>query len=339
MFNAIRLSLILAILIGICTSANGKPPYAPDEFNANKVLGYEQCQKCHGEQVTVLKQHPHFSHARPMQRDPAAIAMAKKLGGKSVKRSDRCIRCHYTPQESNRGLRAISAVSCESCHGPSQDWILVHNVYGDASVTRDKETPSHKMERHSRSIELGMRHPSHVYTLARSCFRCHIIDDEELVNIAGHKDRSLNFDFVAWSQGNMRHNFLRTQAAYNAVSDPTRLQTMYVVGLLTDIEYSLRSVSKATKRGTYATNNAIRCRQLQSKLVEVQGRVNDPRLASVITSLEQLRFGLANVATFAEAAKTISKITWDISLQPGDYKAIADMVPAPNEFKGQPFGF
>jgi hypothetical protein len=182
-----------------------------------------------------------------------------------------------------------------------------------------------------------MRHPSHLYTLARSCFRCHIVDDEELVNETAHAARSSEFDFVAWSQGNVRHNFLRTQGTSNAISDPARLQTMYVVGLLTDVEYSLRAVSKATERGNYATSNAVRCRELQQQLSEVQTRVNDPRLDKVLKTVSELRFGLANVTTFATAADVISQITWDISLRPGDYRAVAPLVPKPESFKGQPY--
>ncbi len=338
MFNLNFVACPAALVVfSLVATTFASPPYAPDDYDASKVLGYEQCQKCHAEQVTVLKQHAHFAHARALQRDPQAIAMARQLDGKSVKRSQRCIRCHYTPQESTRGLRAIAAVSCESCHGPSQDWLLVHNVYGDPSVTRDSESAEHRTSRHSRSIELGMRHPSHLYTLARSCFRCHIVDDEELVNETAHAARSSEFDFVAWSQGNVRHNFLRTQGTSNAISDPARLQTMYVVGLLTDVEYSLRAVSKATERGNYATSNAVRCRELQQQLSEVQTRVNDPRLDKVLKTVSELRFGLANVTTFATAADVISQITWDISLRPGDYRAVAPLVPKPESFKGQPY--
>lgn len=322
-------------------STEGSPPYLNGRFDSTKVLGYEQCQKCHAEQVTVLKQHAHFAHARSLQRDPAAIQMAKAVGGSSVKRTALCIRCHYTeqsdyqPGQTTGRAKAVSAISCESCHGPSKDWLLVHNDYGGTNILRETETAEHRTGRIDKSIGLGMRHPSHLYTLTRSCFRCHITDDEQLVNVAGHVPRSDGFNMVSWTQGSMRHNFFRTGGRQNAFSDPIRLRTMYVVSVLTELEFSLRAAAKSTARARYASSHARHCRKIQQDLAAICQRLSDPRLAEALKTIESVKFSLANAPSFADPANSISRIAWEFSLNPGgDLLAIDELLPAPTEYRG-----
>lgn len=329
------------IYCGMVASSFAGPPYATDRVDATKTLGYEQCQKCHAEQVAVLKRHDHFSHAQTLQRNPAAIRMAKAIGGSSVKRTSRCVRCHYTPQiayepgQANGKPKAISPISCESCHGPSKDWLLVHNDYGQANVTRETETVAHRARRIENSISRGMRHPSHLYTLARSCFGCHIIDDEELVNVAGHPTRSAGFNVVSWSQGSMRHNFFRTGGRENAFSKPERLRVMYVVSILTEIEYSLRAAAKSTAKARYAADHAQHCRKAQRALTAICERLPDPRLIKALEAIKGVRFSLANTDSFADAAAVISRIGWDFSLAPGsNLEVIDDLLPPATEYHG-----
>ena len=61
-----------------------------------------------------------------------------------------------------------------------------------------------------------MRNPVNVYLLAQSCYRCHTVPDERLVNVGGHHAGSLDFELVSWSQGTVRHNFVRTDGKVNA---------------------------------------------------------------------------------------------------------------------------
>lgn len=333
-------SFFVLLCFGWVACGLASPPYVNGNVDATKTLGYEQCQKCHAEQVAVLKRHEHFSHAQSLQRNPAAIRMAKALGGTSVKRTARCVRCHYTPQiayepgQSNSKPKAISPISCESCHGPSKDWIQAHNDYGNANVTRETETATHRAQRIENSISRGMRHPSHLYGLARSCFGCHVIDDEELVNVAGHPTRSAGFNVVAWSQGSMRHNFFRSGGQHNAFSKPERLRVMYVVSILTEIEYSLRAAAKSTAKARYAAEHAQHCRKAQTSLAVICERVPDSRLIKALDAIKSVRFSLANADTFAEAAAVISRIAWDFSLSPGELAAIDDLLPPPSAYRG-----
>ena len=177
---------------------------------------------------------------------PEAKEIAKRMGERSIKRGAICVKCHYTEQEVGGSTKATSGVSCESCHGPARDWIALHNDYGGPGVTKASESPQHAELRRARSVAAGMRNPHNLYLVARSCFNCHTAPNESLVERGGHPTGSPDFELVAWSQGRVRHNFLRTGGAGNAADDRSRLRVMYVVGQLADLEYSLRALAVAT---------------------------------------------------------------------------------------------
>lgn len=213
--------------------------------NPADVLGYENCRKCHLLQIQTLETTAHFRSFETMHRTERAKEYCRKLGLRSVKRSERCVRCHYTPEVTSKGrTKAQSGISCESCHGPAKNWVQGHNDYGGLSVTKETETKEHKAWRVESSIDKGMRHPSNLYLVARSCYDCHLVDDSELVNVTGHPTGTLGFNMVAWSQGSMRHNWHRTNGKSNEISSPERLRVMFVVDLLTRLEYLVRARTK-----------------------------------------------------------------------------------------------
>ena len=115
-----------------------------------------------------------------------ALAIAGKLGFRLIKRDSVCFSCHYTPIVERGQIRVDSGVSCESCHGAGRDWIDVHNDYGGKGFDHASETAEHRAERVARSRELGMRRPSDLYPAAASCFGCHTVPEERLVNVGGH---------------------------------------------------------------------------------------------------------------------------------------------------------
>lgn len=329
--NALTVVVGLVLLHTLEGLSAGQVAYQPDEFDSKKVMGVESCLKCHTDQVNVLKQHPHFAGFRTLHRDPNAKAMAKALGERSVKRSKSCVRCHYTPQGIGNSEKAISGISCESCHGPSRDWLLVHNDYGGPVAKPESETPAHKVQRIENSILKGMRHPSHLYALVRSCFRCHIVDDEELINKTAHPIRSVDFNMASWTQGKMRHNFFRTKGESNAPSDAPRRQIMYVVSLLAEFEFSLRATARSTAKAEYAFGHAQHCDQLRRKLVDLQAKLQHPQLAEVITVVEGVRLSLSNREQLLAAADRLSRIAWDFSqtVDGQELDAIAAEVPPP----------
>ena len=79
---------------------------------------------------------PHFATFDELHRKPEAKAIADKLGLRSVKRNDECIKCHYTTQTVDGHPRIVAGVSCESCHGAARDWIEMHADYGGPAITQ-----------------------------------------------------------------------------------------------------------------------------------------------------------------------------------------------------------
>ncbi len=85
--------------------------------NPSNVVGYATCQKCHGQEIEVWKKTPHFETFRSLHRKPEAQEIAQRMGLRSIKRGDLCVKCHYTEQQQGSRVKAISGISCESCHG------------------------------------------------------------------------------------------------------------------------------------------------------------------------------------------------------------------------------
>ena len=141
--------------------------------------------------------------------------IAKALGIKRLKNDARCTSCHYTVSgEDHDSAKAVAGVSCESCHGGARDWLAVHDDFGSTEATRETESEEHAAERTTKCDEAGMIRPRETHLVANQCFTCHTIDDEELV-AAGHPTGE-GFEMVAWSQGEMRHNFIRSGDTSNA---------------------------------------------------------------------------------------------------------------------------
>ncbi|BBM87823.1 cytochrome c554 [Candidatus Uabimicrobium amorphum] len=205
-----------------------------------KIVTANKCGECHKQEKQVWQKTPHYKTYNDMSKKPRAKGIFKKLGLKgSIKRSGRCSKCHFTQQHTGRKVKAVMGVSCESCHGAGKDWLLIHN---------DKTRP--KDERRKEAMSLGMNNPVDIYLIAQNCYGCHSVPDEELVNIGGHKAGSA-FELVSWSQGMVRHNFVRANNSANAKSSPERIRVMFVTGLMLDLEYALRGLLKVTKPGKY----------------------------------------------------------------------------------------
>ena len=324
----------------IAASMATYPPFMPDEFDSTKVIGFDQCHRCHAAQVDVLKKHVHYLSDRQFHRSPEANSMAKRLGHRSVKRTAECIRCHYTPQETDGTTKAIAGISCESCHGPAQDWLVGHNDYGGPSASKAEESSEHRIERLHTSISNGMRHPSNLYLLARSCYRCHIVDDEKIVNQGGHSVRSQDFNMVSWSQGAMRHNFYRSGGRINEPSDAYRLRVMHVVGALAELEYSLRAVGKATQRDNFAFDHAKHAHQLRQEVSNLADVTKDERLRQAAQVASAVSLKLGNGKELEIAADQIGQIGWQIgAFEKGEsWNGVDALVPGEEQFKGQPIG-
>ena len=257
------------------------------------------------------------------------------MGQRSIKRGNLCIDCHYTLRQDDDRIRAISGVSCESCHGASKDWIELHNDYGGPARTRENEDPQHRQQRISQSVAAGMRNPKNLYLVAQSCLGCHTVPNEKLVNQGTHHAGSEGFELVAWSQGIVRHNFLRTDGQYNAENSLERLRVMFVVGKIADLEYSTRATALATVRAEYGLTVADRAAKVALHLYEIQNRINDPILAKILIAFADAELKINNTEQLGRIADQIQQlgIEYARTANGGKLAEIDDMLPSRDQFK------
>ena len=201
---------------------HGAESAGPPVRDPAKIIGADQCAKCHQPEVQQWMQTPHFATFETLHRLPRAKEIADKLGLQSIKRNDVCTQCHYTKQVEDGRERVVAGVSCESCHGGARDWVALHNDYGGPGVTKAAESAEHRAKRVADSVAKGMNNPHNIYLIARQCYDCHTVPNEKLVNVGGHLAGSQDFELVAWSQGMVRHNFVRGGGTTNATLQPGR---------------------------------------------------------------------------------------------------------------------
>ncbi len=302
----------------------------------HSVLGNEACVKCHAPEIQVWKQTPHARTFDELHRRPEAKQIAAKLGLQSIKSEGRCVACHYTQQANPQGdVHAISGVSCESCHGAAKDWLELHHDYGGEGITRLTESPEHRRQRVAHSVAAGMRNPINVFLVAQSCLRCHTTADEELVNVGGHSAGSLDFEFVSWSQGTVRHNFVRSEGKANEASSLERVRVMFVAGMIAELEASLRATAIATEKATYGVTAAKRAARAGARLKSVIAKVESPLLKDVVAKFDSVTLQLNNAAELTAAADAIAKLGYAFADQnDGNHLSPLDaFIPQSDRFK------
>ncbi len=304
-------------------------------MDSSKVVGSEACMKCHGQEVAVWKQTPHHHTFKELHRRPEAKQIAERMGIRSIKRGDLCTKCHYTMQAVDGREKAVAGVSCESCHGAAQDWIAIHNDYGGPTVTKESESAEHAQQRVTKAIRNGMQNPANVYLIARSCYNCHTVPNEQLVNVGGHAAGSAGFELVAWSQGMIRHNFLSADYASNAHSPTGRLRLMYVTGLMTNLEYSLRATANATSAATYGFASAERAFEARKRLAELQAQLNHPILTEALDAAYGVKLKSNNKDALTLAADQVGSAAFSFaqSADCATLGAVDAYLPAASQYK------
>lgn len=301
-----------------------------------KVLGNDACVKCHASEIQVWKSTPHARTFDELHRRAEAKQIASKLGLSSIKHEGRCVACHYTQSATPaHGSEVIAGVSCESCHGAGKDWLDVHADYGGEGITRFSESPQHRKQRIAKSVALGMRNPANVYSVAQSCLRCHTTADEQLVNVGGHSAGSLDFEFVSWSQGTIRHNFVRSDGATNLTSDPNRLRVMFVAGMIAELESSLRATAIATQKATYGVTVAKRGARAGARLKSVAAKIESPILDQIVGVFDSVTLKLNNHDELVRAADQIAVLGYRFAeVHDGrDFASLDGFIPTSDRYK------
>lgn len=304
-------------------------------ISPKQVVGSDACAKCHAAELNAWKQTPHHETFLTLHRSPQAQEIAKKMGVASFKHDSACIKCHYSMQEQPQGLEPIAGVSCESCHGAAKNWLDIHHDYGGPGVKRDSESADHRHQRLVASINAGMRNPENVYLVAQSCYRCHTVPDEKLVNVGGHVAGSMNFEMVAWSQGKVRHNFVRTDGKVNDPSPIERQRLIFISGMIADLEFSLRATAVATSKATYGVNSAGRAARAAKRIVAAQSKLNQPILDEVVGAFNSVQLKLNNREPLIAAADTIAKlgVRFAETVNGADLSGIDAFIPKSDQWK------
>ena len=300
-----------------------------------KTVGPNACAECHKQEAEAWKGTHHFKTFREMPRNNEANEIAKRMGVRRVKSESLCLSCHFTVQKKDNKDEPVAGISCESCHSAGQDWIKVHSGYSGKKA--ETESKAEKEARWKLADSKGMIRPSSLYSLAKNCFSCHVVPQEDLVNKGGHKAGS-TFELVSWSQGEVRHNTWHSKGKDNAQADAPRKRMLYLVGLGVELETALRAVGKATARKPYAFEMAKRADSARKQLAAAaKAAPGVPEIAKMVELAHSAGLKLNNESALTAAADDVSKQIVSIAEKyDGTTMAGLDsLVPGSDKFKGK----
>lgn len=299
-------SLLLAVLL-LGLTASGRAETAAEtlprpDADAADMVGALECIECHEHAGSIWEATPHAATFMEMPRSKEGRAIAKRMGIRRIKQENLCLSCHATTALREEKPKAISGVSCESCHAPAREWIARHSEF--SGKEEGEESPSEVEARWADAEAAGMLRPHATLELARNCIGCHVVADEELVNRGEHTAGS-DFELVAWSQGVIRHNVEASKGKRNDVAPPERQRVLYVVGTLAELETRLRAVAKARQKADYAIANARRVAALRERLAGIAEAAPTPEILAAHEAIDGLRLSLSNQAAIDAAAVRI----------------------------------
>jgi cytochrome c554/c'-like protein len=299
-----------------------------------KTVGPNACAECHKQEAEAWKGTHHFKTFREMPRKTEAKEIAEKMGVRRIKSESLCLNCHFTVQQKNNKNEPISGISCESCHSAGRDWIKVHS--GFSGKTAQTETKAEEAARWKLADSKGMIRPRSLYQLAKNCYSCHVVPQEDLVNKGGHKAGSA-FELVSWSQGEVRHNTWYSKGKENVAADAARKRMLYLVGLGVELETGLRAIGKATVRRAYAFEMAKRVDRARKQLAAAaKAAPNVPEIAKMVEFAYSAGLKLNNDRFLTVAADGVSKLLASITEKyDGSTMAGFDsLIPGSDKFKG-----
>ena len=199
---------------------------ASSESYHGTFIGNQECVNCHGPEKDVWEASKHKASwdLRRMAGKPPVSDMLTAVGSSARRPTDEpiCANCHFTVIDSKPTL----GVSCESCHGAASDWKELHN---------NKDSIPDKAKRMEASRQKGMIHPGMKQALMQNCFGCHNYDNgtvtgDIISKMLGAGHPAFAFEFVAFSQGTVKHRFYPPDNTVNADMTPADLARWYVIG-------------------------------------------------------------------------------------------------------------
>ncbi len=205
------------------------------------------CQECHKEEAKTWETTVHFLSYRTAHKSKNAKKIARAVGGKkNMKRNAKCSVCHYSLERKKPEDKAKVKYgpSCESCHGASSDWEVIHSDYGGKSVTREQETSEHRAKRIADSSAAGLAWASDSYDIAANCMKCHGLARSEIdasdfaKMLEAEHPINTEFEIVLYSQGRMYHR--------KGSRTPAQLAKLFVAGQAAKLVSAIQAASSAT---------------------------------------------------------------------------------------------
>ncbi len=316
MLNVKNLLIIFALL-GITSAHAQRGP-----LDMTRVVGVETCADCHEEMFDVWSKSAHARSFEDLIERPNAAEMAAilKIDRAEIPVTASCVRCHYTQEFLASVPQTTASVSCESCHGPAIDWIEEHN----------RKTLS-RSARVETSTEMGMRHPGNIHLSSKACYECHVIDDEQLVNMAGHPALSDGFEILSWYSGEVKHDFLvddgGVRKSHSKVMQDipmARQRMLYLNGKLLHLSYTLKAIASShdppvdkdgnfirisTGRYTYSVQHAIELKRLTEDLRMILKEVSVPQFSDALAIIRGLSLETGNGPELEAASESIMKLS------------------------------
>ncbi len=325
-------ALLLSVLAALCLAV----PAAAAPLVAEKVAGPETCVECHLDQIQVWKRTVHNRTFRELPRQPETEAMLLKLGLSKIKGEKQCQDCHFTGQIIDEQYQTVSGISCESCHGAAADWYKTHGDYGPGR-TAATEPPEHRAARLAQADAQGMLGPRTLHALGKTCYDCHIVPDEKIVNAGGHPAASPGFSLLTWSQGEVRHSIPREGDKVNPEAPLPRRRLLFVLGAILEVEYCLRAVAAATERGEFALTLARRAEAARQLLEKIQAAAPTPAIAEIVAVAKSARLRLNNRAELLAAADQLARLGRAFADGTDGEKlaGLDPLLPGPDQYKGK----
>jgi hypothetical protein len=110
---------------------------------------------------------------------------------------------------------------------------------------------------------------------------------------------------------------------------------MFVVGVMADLEYSLRAVAVATEKSTFGIMSAERAARMKRRLHEVQALITEPLIQPALDAIATVELRLENQAAILAAANAVAEAAYKFADEAdGDKLAALDpLLPKPAQYK------
>ncbi len=326
---------MMAACFAVLLLVDGGEALAQGAPEVEKVQGPDECAECHKKETENWKDTHHYKTFSDLPRSDEAKKISEAMGLKRIKSESVCLSCHFTSQIRKGKPKPIAGITCESCHNAGADWMKRHSEF--SGKKKETESEAEAQQRWADAERSGMIRPHMLYNLAKNCYSCHVVPQEELVNKGGHTAGS-KFELVSWSQGEVRHNTWHNGGKENPVADSERQRMMYAVGLAVELEEALRAVGKSTAPARYAVAMAKRAHAARKKLRDAAKALPMPEFLEMLRAAHSTNLKLNNGPALEAAADRIAVAAKQLAsnYDGAQLAGIDALIPGPDQYKGKP---